>query len=278
MRYLLVDNGSLRPASILNLRRVARELGRRSGREVLPASLLHSSKVPAAELEGEAAVNFERRLRWSLEAGLRDFRVVPFFFGPTAALTDYLPERIAYRRKKHGDFRIDRLPFLFEREQPEDAGNRILVEILADRVRSVISEQGLDRPRVVLVDHGSPKAAVTAVRDQIAEMLASVLGEDVPAVAPASMERREGEAYAFNEPLLERKLDEPGWDSGDVIVAMLFLSPGRHAGPGGDIAGICATAEHRHPGLRTHMSGLVGDHPRMVDLLEHRLRAGPVAL
>ena len=97
-------------------------------------------------------------------------------------------------------------------------------------------------------------------------------------VAPASMERRDGEAYAFNEPLLEKLLDQPGWDTGKVIVSMLFLSPGRHAGPGGDIAHICRAAEQRHPGLRTCMTGLVGDHLGIIPLLQKRLQMERVAL
>jgi len=56
-----------------------------------------------------------------------------------------------------------------------------------------------------------------------------------------------------------------------VIVSLLFLSPGRHAGPGGDIASICREAEERNPGLHTQMTGLVGDHPGIISLLKARL-------
>jgi sirohydrochlorin ferrochelatase len=273
MKYWLVDNGSLRAESVLNLRRIARELSAVSGATVLPASLLHSSKVPAEQLEGEPAVNLERRLRLALEAGERAFTVIPFFFGPTAAITAYLPERLAFRREKHGDFRIRRTPFL-----ADGAGADRLASILVDRVLEAIGQRGLVRPRVALVDHGSPLPAVTAVRDRMAVKLARALGDEVAEVAGCSMERREGEAYAFNEPLLARLLDRPGWDRGDVVVAMLFLSPGRHAGPGGDVAGICAAAEARHAGLRTHMTGLVGDHPGIIPLLLSRLELERVDL
>jgi sirohydrochlorin ferrochelatase len=276
MRYILVDNGSLRADSVLNLRRVARRLGAATGLEITPASLLHSSKVPAEELEGEPAVNFERRLRWCLEAGEREFTVIPFFFGPSAAISGYMVERVAFRRRKHGDFAVWRTPYLGDadsRHGPDD-----LVEILADRVREVIAGERLVRPKVALVDHGSPLQTVTAVRDRLALALGGTLGDAVAAVAPCSMERREGEAYAFNEPLLERLLDRPGWDCGEVVVAMLFLSPGRHAGPGGDIDVICKAAAARHPGLRTHMTGLVGDHAGIVPLLQRRLEADRVRL
>lgn len=301
MRYLLVDNGSLRPESILNLRRVARELGEATGLEILPASLLHSSKVPAEQLEGEEAVNLERRLRRFLEAGERAFTIIPFFFGPTGAINDYLPERLAYRRKQHGDFAVWRTPFLVAGEarertnglrglkgrkglELEGTGDLVgkldgdLVAILGDRVREVMRSRGLVRPRVVLCDHGSPKREVAAVRDALAMDLAQLLGDEVEALCPASMERREGDEYAFNDPLLENLLGQPGWNSGDVIVSMLFLSPGRHAGPGGDIDTICKRAEAVSPGLRTHMTGLAGDHPGIIPLLKKRLEMARVRM
>mgnify|MGYP005843797071 CR=1 FL=1 len=284
MRYFLVDNGSLRAESILNLRRVARKLGEVTGMEILPASLLHSSKVPADQLEGEEAVNLERRLRRFLEAGEREFTVIPFFFGPTGAITDYLPERLAYRRDRHGPFKIWRTPFLFAGKDgsaavPEAPGHGAdLAGILAERIRERTQEGSTGRAKVVLVDHGSPKREVAAVRDYLRDELERLLGKEVEALAAASMERREGDTYAFNEPLLERKLAESGWQSGEVVISMLFLSPGRHAGPGGDIAHICSEAERANPGLKTQMTDLVGDHPGIVPILEKRLRMERVEL
>ena len=279
MKYLLVDNGSLRAESVLNLRRVARRLGEVTGLDILPASLLHSSKVPADQLEGEPAVNLERRIRLALEAGEREFTIIPFFFGPSGAITQYLPERLAYRREKHGDFKVWRTPFLYTKGETGPMG-RIspmgpisnLTDILAENVRQMLMYEGWERPKVALVDHGSPLPEVTAVRDALAIELAEALGDEVETVAPASMERRDGEEYAFNEPLLERLFDQPGWDSGKVIISMLFLSPGRPAGPGGDSARICRSAEQRHPDLRTSMTGLVGDHGGIIPPLEKRLQ------
>lgn len=269
---LLVDNGSLRPESVLSLRRLAGLLSERSGLRVEPASLLHSSKIEPERLEGVAAVNFERRLRLGLEVGERAFTVLPFFFGPSAAITDYMAERIAHRRERHGAFTIERASFLGgEEDRPDVAG---LVDILVERVEAVRRETGWERPRVALVDHGSPRLAVTRVRDRLAEALEKVLGAAVSAVAPCSMERRPGPEFAFNEPLLEDLLVSPGWSEAPVIVAMQFLSPGRHAGPGGDVAQICERAKERCPRLRTRMTDLVGDHPGMVPLLLERL-AGP---
>ena len=220
-------------------------------------------------------MNLERRLRLFLEAGERHFTILPFFFGPTGAITDYLPQRLAYRREKHGDFSVHRAPFLFL-GQGQD--NSDLVRILEDNVRQIMRYHDWRRPRVVLVDHGSPLPEVTEVRNALAAELGKALGDLVAAVAPASMERREGEAYAFNEPLLEKLLMEPEWCKGPVVVSMLFLSPGRHAGPGGDIATICNRAREQFPGLQTCMTGLVGEHPGIVGLLQWRMEMGTVEI
>jgi hypothetical protein len=87
------------------------------------------------------------------------------------------------------------------------------------------------------------------------------------------MERREGSEYDFNEPLLEKLLGS-GDFSGDVVLSMLFMSPGRHAGPGGDIAEICEAAEKEHEGLRTFMGDLFASHPGAIDLLAKRFQQG----
>ena len=270
MKYLLVDNGSLRPESILNLRQIAVELSARESLEVIPASLLHSSKVPSDQLEGEPAVNLERRLRWFLEQDIREFTVIPFFFGPTMAILEYLPQRVANLRRRFGDFEICRTPFLYD-DRSGDANDE-LVSILADNVKTCASRHRLRLPRVALVDHGSPVEAVTDVRNKLALRLTTELDLEAACVAPASMERRPGDAYAFNEPLLERLLLMEGWRDAEVIICMLFLSPGRHAGPGGDIAQICDQARSKAPGLKTCMTYLVGTHPRILDVLGKRLK------
>ena len=104
---------------------------------------------------------------------------------------DYLPQRIAARREKHGPFEVFRMPFLYTGIQPEDDP---LVEILVSRVRETITNENLKHPKVALLDHGSPLPSVTAVRDALAHRLADMLGNEVSAVCPASMERRAGEA------------------------------------------------------------------------------------
>jgi sirohydrochlorin ferrochelatase len=269
MKYLLVDNGSLRADSVLNLRRIARELGELTGLEILPASLLHSSKIDPAELEGEPAVNLERRLRLFLEAGEREFTIIPFFIGPTGAIVDYLPTRLESLRKRFGSFSVKRSQFLYAGDEPANAAN--LTSILKNRVLETIASKSLSRPRVVLVDHGSPLKKVTEVRNQLADRLKLELEGEIEELVPASMERREGEAYAFNEPLLENLLRKETWSHGAIVIAMLFLSPGRHAGPEGDVEQICAEAKIANPKFEYYPTSLIGTHQWITPLLEKRL-------
>lgn len=267
---LLLDNGSLESAATLGLRQLAGKLGERIGARVEPVSLLHSSAVPAEKLGGTPAEILEPALERRLGAGQNDFLIVPLFFGPSGALTDYLPKRLAHLRGKHPALKVRVAAPLFA------VGDDRLARILADQVRA---RAGVDEPRpnkncrVALVDHGSPAKAVTDVRNELSCQLAGQLGSAYT-VSPASMERREGVAYDFCEPLLERLLRSPGWNVGEVIVAMQFLLPGRHAGPDGDVAEICRAAEAASGGaLRTTMTGLVGEHPLLVDILADRWRA-----
>ncbi|MCP1304195.1 MAG: cobalamin biosynthesis protein CbiX [Halomonas sp.] len=263
----LVDNGSLRPQATHSLRRVAAALSETLGETVQAASLLHSNKIPAEEVDGIPAITLGPAAERSAEAGATEIIVLPFFFGPSKALTGYLPERMAALQARFLNVSV-------RVAQPlvDELGNNDLrlAALLADHVRAQLPDR--QAARVTLVDHGSPLPEVTAVRNRLAGQLSALLADDVRCVAAASMERRDGDEYRFNEPLLERLLDTPEFSSGHVVLAMLFLSPGRHAGEGGDIAEICAAAEQRHPGLRVRPTALVGEHPAIVDILATRLR------
>ena len=260
---LLVDNGSLEAAAPLALRELAARLSKEINLPVEPVSLLHSSGVPAEKLGGKSAEILEPALERRIAAGQDKFFILPLFFGPSGALTDYLPARLAHLQGKHAAFSARVAAPLFL------AGDDRLARILADHVRA--SE--MKTPRVALVDHGSPARPVVAVRNQLAEQLGKLLGSDY-VVAASSMERRDGAEYAFGEPLLSGLLRQPGWNEGEVIVAMQFLLPGRHAGPAGDVAGICRAAEAASGGkLRTTMTALVAEHPLLIDILSDRWRA-----
>lgn len=262
---LLVDNGSLEPAATLGLRALAAALSVRTGRVVEPVSLLHSGAVPAGALGGIPAEILEPALERRLAAGLREFVIVPLFLGPSGAITDYLPRRLARLKARWPDLSV--------RVGPPVAGadgcDPRLLDLLEEGIRAALPADA--PPAVALVDHGSPARAVTALRDLVAGELHRRLGSTVQVVRAASMERRPGPEYAFADPLLENLLDERGFSAGAVIVAMFFLLPGRHAGPEGDVAQICAAARTRHPDLCPVMTPTLGTNPGLIAILASRL-------
>lgn len=268
----LTDNGSLRPDATFSLRALAKTLSERVSLEIHPVSLLHSSKISVEKLHGQAAQILEPFLRRRRELGENSFLVLPLFFGPSAAIAEYLPQRVTAMREELAwpELEVRIAPSLVDRHATEDYR---MAEILADLIENAVQKQGLSRPAIGLVDHGTPRLEVTLVRNFLAEQLRQRFATRFGLVSPCSMERRDEPEYDYNEPLLERLLGSEGFEQ-EVIVSMLFLQPGRHAGAGGDVAEICANAEARCPGLRTFMTDLVGTHPRLLDLLAERLEQG----
>jgi len=265
----LFDNGSLRAESTFSLRRIANWLrARLDGADVRAVSLLHSSTIDAAELGGERTDLLEPALAAAAARGENDFVLLPLFFGPSAAVTDYLPERLQGLRKKFPDLRAQIARWLVDVTATDDTR---MADILVDGVRRAAGGAGWSRPKVALVDHGSPQRGVAAVRDFLGGQLRRRLGGEV---AVASMERRPEPEFAFTEPLLAGLLRDKNFGRGEVVLALQFLSPGRHAGPGGDIAEICAGAMRAQPGLRVVATGLVGEDERLADVLAERYREG----
>jgi hypothetical protein len=135
--------------------------------------------------------------------------------------------------------------------------------MLADNLRETGWTKGSGT--VLLCDHGSPIPEVTACRNALAASLREELGLKPEELIACSMERREGSEYDFNEPLLEHALQSA---RGDAVILMLFLLPGRHAGPEGDVATIAK--EHAPAGLRWKLSPLLGTHYSLPSLIEAR--------
>jgi hypothetical protein len=270
----LVDNGSLRPQATLWLRCLAEALAARSGLLVEAVSLLHSHKVPAEQLNGIPATIVKRRLRECLDAGQRDFICLPLFLGPSLALSDYLPQVVAELRAQHPELRVKVASPLAgsDLERPDAR----LAQLLADHVRAL---DPAGTASVALVDHGTPIIEVNRVRNAVARQLAAELQLPDGSVQACSMERREGEAYAFNDPLLENlgqvaALAGGAGVGGRLILAMFFLLPGRHAGEGGDVAEICDGLLAKNAFERIDSTPLLGEHPGLLDILEDRLQAG----
>jgi sirohydrochlorin ferrochelatase len=268
-RCLLFDNGSLRPESTLNLRVIASRLQSAIGGEVQAASLFHSSSISPDELEGVPAQLLEPVLGAWLAAGVDEIVLLPLFFGPSAALTDHLPRQLGPLRRHYPGRRIHLGRWIVD---PCAANDFRVATILAENVREVNAAQALEFPNVVLVDHGSPQRAVVAVRDLLVRQLAVLLAGEIGRLVAASMERRPGPEFDFCDPLLAAALRRPEFSGSRVVVAQQFFSPGRHAGPGGDVAEICAAAEKANPGMRTFVTKLIGADPRLVPVLCDRYR------
>ena len=249
---LLLDNGSLRPQSTLGLRRIAKALSQRIGEQVHPVSLNHSHRIPPEALGGQPAQILESFLRDWVARGHRRFLILPLFFSEHRSLAQHLARFPAL------DIRL--APPLY----PLPQGEPKLVQILWEQAQGHEPKQ-----RLILVDHGSPDPAVTAVRNHLAEQLGRRL--DLP-VSEAVMERRPGAAYDFNGPSLAQRLQRWGQQETQInaLILPLFLLPGRHAGPGGDLEKTCTRFRRSLPAARIQIAPLVGEHPLLIEILQAR--------
>ncbi len=265
---LLMDNGSLKPEATLNLRHIAEQLTALSGHKIRPISLLHSSSIKIDRLNCQKAELFEPTVRSLAQDGVFNFIVIPLFFGPSRALTRYLPDRITHLKKTYPQLKIRIAKHLVDVDEGTDFS---MSHILTEGILRVIKNNNLKNPAVILVDHGTPEPAVNKVRIYLTRQLNTSLRGKVREIASASMERRAGDKYSFNDPLLEHLLDEERYCQGDVIIALLFFSPGHHAAANGDIAIICQRAEKKHLELTTYLTGLIGQEKKLIPLLKERL-------
>lgn len=234
---VLFDNGSIRPEAHQLLREVAEDLTLRSGRAVLPASLAHSEKVDPQLLGGKPAALFQPLIESLHAEGVQRIDTLPFLLSPGGAIAAIHQRQSQQLQATHPHLSIRGLPGLFD---PNRVGPSVLARALVERFHQAREDLGWHRPDVVMVDHGSPRASSAFVRNFIGGQVSALLQEtEIHRFAVASMERREGEAYDFNDPLLEKVLADWAPDTQGVIVLLFFLSPGRHAGEGGDIDSIC---------------------------------------
>ena len=186
-KIILLDNGSSRPDSTLSLRRIAASLEGRVGRPIHPVSLLHADKVPAEALDGRPAETLEPFLRSKAGAGNSRFLVLPLFFGPSRALTEFIPAKTALVSAEIGPVDARVADVLC----PLPAGEPLLTQILEDNIARRASAENISPERLVLVDHGSPIREVTAVRVRLAADLRARLGPRA-LIQEAVMERRTG--------------------------------------------------------------------------------------
>lgn len=248
MIIALIDNGSLEAAAHLRLRALALALSEQTNANVQPVSWKHSDRVAVNALAGKPGETLAPFVRRRVAAGERSFLFVPFFISPQGAIGSALRRDLESLQTETGGFEFNFTSGLAE--------SGALASIIADRVREITPAMTADAP-VVLVDHGGPSSASAGLRDRVAAETAALLQRTVH---PCSME-------GDHQPLLADLLSAPGFANREVIVAQLFLSPGRHAGPGGDIEEICRASP-----ARCHRTALVGDHPRATAILAAAIR------
>jgi len=260
MTIFLSDNGSLRPAATHLLREMA---GRLSGSvKVHPVSVMHSSRIPSAELGGTPAEVLREALAHRIGEGETNFGILPFFLGPSNAMEEYVPmvlEELGVRES------------VTVRIAPPMGASREDHRKLAEELVRGLGPLAPDE-EVILVDHGTPRADVNQVRREVADCLAPLLPGGI--VLQAAMESREGPEYAFNHPLLADLLRERRSASSCArfAIAFFFLSPGRHAGAGGDVDQICREAlGGEEMGHAYRMTPVLGPTPTVEQILRQRL-------
>ena len=275
MTVALIDNGSLEPAATRNLRAVATALSAATGVTVHAVSWKHSDRVPAADLDGTPAVTLKTFVRTSVAVGEHDFILVPFFISAQGAIGSALRTDLEKLQRETA-------PASFSFTFTDGLAARgAIAAIVAARIRETIAVRALATPPVIVVDHGGPSPASAALRDALAGEIRALLGTSVASLTAASME---GADHAHNRPLLADALTAlatlstpraPSPASAprerDIVIAPLFLSPGRHAGPGGDLAQI-ASATTAATGARARFTDLVGTHPLAAATLAAALR------
>ena len=253
-RILLVDNGSLEAATTLGLRHLAKEVSQIIGHEVRPVSVLHSQKVSPDLLDNKPAQIFSEAIQEATRDGIKKIIVLPLFMGPSLAITEFIPAQFQLHAPKDMQLAVANTLYGADGE---------LRDILIDNLKSTSWQK--DKATVLLCDHGTPIIEVNQVRNFLAKEISEKLGLDSHQLIACSMERREGDQYAFNEPLLESALSKV---SAHAIILMQFLLPGRHAGTGGDVAEICE--KHAPRGITWELSPLIGTHPSLPRLLARR--------
>lgn len=280
---ILVDNGSVRAASTLKLRALAAQLEKDprmgSNIQVHATSARWSDRVDSADLCGVPAELLGVCLRRLAANGCTSMVIVPYFFGPSTTVTDYCPEVARAAQLDWPHLRVSiapplwcPCPYLQRLLPPRRCGrgqdDRIAQALCASVLRTA-QKQSLKQPIVLVCDHGTPTHSVHDVREVVTAQVREILDQAVSSVSSCSMERREGIDYAFNDPLLETALGAVcgGSQADSVIVALLFLGPGKHAGAGGDIASIVTSS--RCP-LRVHVTDVIGSDPLIRDILVDR--------
>jgi nucleoside-diphosphate-sugar epimerase/sirohydrochlorin ferrochelatase len=268
---LVLDNGSVRARATISLRNIASRLQARLGSniKVVPVSARWSNRVDPKELDGRPAELLSDAVDRLKRQGIYRFVLVPLFFGPSKTIRSFIPKIMS--EKKDIDWSL----------ADELCGglwwcrDLRVARILCERsLQCMMHNSSLRNVTVLVVDHGSPSLEVTSARNRVADQVKSMLQMEVASstnliVRACSMERRPGPKYAFADPLLEHVLEnEKLCRDRLVILALMFVSPGKHAGKHGDISEIVSNSScaSKH----VVITNLVGTHPLLDDILADR--------
>lgn len=274
---VLVNIGSLRPEPYLDLRQISFRLSRSLRLPVVPCSFRFSHRIAATKLHGMAAKTFEAVLLEHLSQHREsavEAVVLPLFFGTSSTLTEFLPE-VLHKCWAKLAAEPGRQPLslrlggsLVDTANPtDDRVARILHEKVTALTADVLHREDIS---VIVLDHGTPNREVHEARELVGDQLRALLSNQVKLVGTGCMERREGPEYDFNDPLLEVALDHYNITSGVVVVAILFLSQGRHAGADGDIEQILSVVRAKHPGVDIRVTEPLGTHELLSEVMQDR--------
>lgn len=258
-----MDNGSLRPESILSLREVAENLKFKTGVSILPAGIMHSHKIDPCKLNGIPALSMQSFFKSFDKQKVESLAFIPMFLGPSLAITDWLNTQLCEWKRTSPARKYAIAETLFR-----EGDDRITLA-LNDHVVKGLTTGFTGKPFIILVDHGTPLKEVNKVREEVGGQLGKLVAKYSSGFSTACMERRDGSDYDFNDPLLEKVLQEVYEEGGrEVVLAPFFLAPGRHAGPDGDLASICLPFEKK--GMRIMRTSTLGNHPLILDILTER--------
>lgn len=114
---------------------------------------------------------------------------------------------------------------------------------------------------LVVVDHGSRNPAANASLEETVRQVQASSGGAYVAVLAAHME--------LAPPGLGTAVDEAvAAGAQEVVVALYFLSPGRHSET--DVPRLVAEAASRHPAIRFHVTAALGPHRSLAALVLER--------
>jgi sirohydrochlorin ferrochelatase len=113
---------------------------------------------------------------------------------------------------------------------------------------------------VILIDHGSRRQAANDMLEAMAEVYRSHCGGAMVEVAHMELA----------EPTLAQAVDKcVARGAREIVVALFFLSPGRHSQQ--DIPALVEQASARHPAVAIRMTAPLGVDPRLAEVIQERV-------